>query len=171
MKRATALPAYSNLEEFPVPEGIAVLDIDPETLQLATPSCPMTRREVFIQGSAPTEFCERHGGVMLTETPPISWLAHIFGGDEGKAEETGATEVPAAARQRHAVSTQPQPATPLPAAAAKPAVASRPRAAAPARPAPPPKPAAPAQEEKKPGLLDRIFGIFGSSSDQQAPAK
>ena len=97
MKRATALPAYSNLEEFPVPEGIAVLDIDPETLQLATPSCPMTRREVFIQGSAPTEFCERHGGVMLTETPPISWLSRLFGGDEGKSEESGATEVPAAA--------------------------------------------------------------------------
>jgi hypothetical protein len=168
MKRATALPAYSNLEEFPLPEGIAVLDIDPETLQLATPSCPMTRREVFIQGSAPTEFCERHGGVMLTETPPVSWLAHIFGGEEGKSEETGTTEVPAAAT---AVSAQPQPATPIPAAAAKPPVASRPRAAAPARPASPPKPVAPAQEEKKPGLLDRIFGIFGSSSDQQAPAK
>jgi len=105
---------------------------------------------------------------MLTETPPISWLAHIFGGEEPKSEETSATQTPTAPTT---VSTQPQPATALPAATAAPAVASRPRAAAATRPAQPAKPAEPAQEEKKPGLLDRIFGIFGSSSDQQAPAK
>jgi penicillin-binding protein 1B len=167
MKRATALPAYSNLQEFPAPDGIAVLDIDPETLQLATPSCPMTRREVFIQGSAPTEFCERHGGVMLTQTPPISWLSRIFGGDDdSKPEETTLAETPAAAT---AAAPQPQPATATTAPA--PATAARPRRAAQPRPAPPPKPAEPPQEEKKPGLLDRIFGIFESSSSQQAPAK
>jgi penicillin-binding protein 1B len=172
MKRATALPAYSNLEEFAPPEGIAALDIDPETLQLATPSCPMTRREVFVQGTAPTDFCERHGGVMLTETPPISWLSHIFGGDDPKTEETSATETPAAA-----ASAQPQPAAAPSSAAAAPTpatatpAASRPRRTAPPRPAPPPEPAEPAPEEKKPTILDRIFGIFGSSSTQQAPAK
>jgi len=115
MKRATALPAYSNLEEFPVPEGIAILDIDSETLQLATPSCPMTRREVFIQGSAPTEFCERHGGNMLTETPPISWLSRIFGGgDDSKPDETKAAAVPAV---NATAQPQPQPAAATTAAA------------------------------------------------------
>jgi penicillin-binding protein 1B len=166
MKRATALPAYSNLEEFPVPEGIAILDIDPETLQLATPSCPMTRREVFIQGSAPTEFCERHGGVMLTQTPPISWLSRIFGGaDDSKPEETKAAETPAAAT---AAQPQPQPATASTAVAPE---AARPRRPVQSRATPRPKPAEPPPQEKKPGLLDRIFGIFGSSSTEQTPAK
>jgi penicillin-binding protein 1B len=167
MKRATALPAYSNLEDFAVPDGVTILDIDPETLQLATPSCPMTRREVFIQGSAPTEFCEKHGGVMLTQVPPVSWLSRIFGGghDDSKSDETDATETPASAE---AVQPQPQPAAATAAAASAPA---RPRKPAPPRSKPTPKPAEPAPQEKKTTLLDRIFGIFGSSSAQQAPAK
>ena len=168
MKRATKLPAYSDLEEFQPPEGIVVLDIDPETLQLATPSCPMTRREVFVQGSAPTEFCERHGGVMLTQTPPISWLSRIFGGgggDESKAEETKANETPVAA---NAAQPQPQPAV---ANSSTAPAAARPVKPAPSRAKAAPKPAEPVPQEKKPSLLDRIFGIFGSSSTEQAPAK
>jgi penicillin-binding protein 1B len=174
MKRATALPAYAGMSEFPVPEGLAILDIDPETLQLATPSCPVTQREVFVQGVAPTEFCERHGGVMLTQTPPVSWLSRIFGGgDDGQPEESSAAETPAPATAGAATAAPGTEATPatVPAAATAPA----PRRPVQRRAAPPPKPAEPAAteapEEKKPGLLDRIFGIFGSSSTQQAPAK
>jgi penicillin-binding protein 1B len=174
MKRATALPAYAALQEFPAPEGITAVDIDPDTLQLATPSCPITRREVFIQGSAPTEFCERHGGVMLTQTPPISWLSRIFGGgDDSDPDQTSAAEAPAAV-----AAPQPQPAAATaasaPAAATvapAPAAAARPRRPVQARAAPAPEPAEPAPEEKKPGLLDRIFGIFGSSKAEQEPAR
>jgi hypothetical protein len=104
---------------------------------------------------------------MLTQTPPISWLSRIFGGgDDSKTEEAKPVETPAAAA---AAQPQPQPATATsdPASAA----AARPRRPVQSRAAPPPKPAEPPQEEKKPGLLDRIFGIFGSSSSQQAPAK
>ena len=164
MKRASTLPAYGDLQEFPVPEGVTALEIDPDTLQLATPACPMTRREVFIRGSEPAEFCERHGGVMLTQTPPASWLSRLFGGDDAEpAEESAAAETPATA----AVQPQPTAAPSAPATAA----ATRPRRPVQARAAPAPKPPEPVPEEKKAGLLERIFGIFGSSRAAQEPAK
>jgi penicillin-binding protein 1B len=62
MKRAVALPAYLDTQQFRVPEGIVTVTIDPETLQLATPLCPITREEVFISGTQPTEYCALHGG-------------------------------------------------------------------------------------------------------------
>jgi penicillin-binding protein 1B len=151
MKRASALPAYSNLEEFQPPEGVTVLDIDPETMMLATPSCPVTRREVFIQGNAPTEFCERHGGNLLTQTPPVSWLSRLFGGSDKSDDAKTAEDTPAT------VGNQPQPGSP----GDKPSSpAARPRQPATVRPKPAAKPTEPPQPEKKPGLLDRIFGIF-----------
>jgi penicillin-binding protein 1B len=157
MKRASVLPAYSNLEEFEPPDGITVLDIDPDTMMLATPSCPVKRREVFIQGSAPTEFCERHGGNLLTQTPPVSWLSRLFGGGEdSKSEEAKPAEAPSAT-----ASSQPQPS-----AGASSAAAANPRKPAAARPKPAAKPAEPAPPEKKPGLLDRIFGIFGGKDNR-----
>jgi penicillin-binding protein 1B len=158
MKRASALPAYGNLQDFPVPEGLVALDIDPDTLQLATPSCPLTRREIFIQGTAPGDFCERHGGMMLTQTPPVSWLSRLFGGDETPVV---VDESVAAPKQ-----VQPQPAS------ATPAAAQTPRQAVRAQQQPPPaRPAEAEPEEKKEGILNRIFGIFGSSKTEQEPAK
>jgi penicillin-binding protein 1B len=162
IKRATALPAYRDLQEFQAPEGLTVLDVDAETLQLATPACPLTRREVFIQGSEPTEFCERHGGVMLTQTPPASWLSRLFGGEEAPpAEESTPAETAPAVVQPQPVAA---PVTPSPVAS------SQPRRPVQARPAPAPPPET-APEEKKPGLLERIFGIFGSSRAAQEPSK
>ena len=162
MKRASTLPAYGNLQEFPVPEGLSVLDIDPDTLHLATPACPLTRREVFIRGSEPAEFCERHGGVMLTQTPPGSWLSRLFGGDDAEpAEESPAAETPATAVAPPAAASS-APAT---------AASARPRRPVQARAAPAPKPPEPAPPEKKAGLLERIFGIFGSGRAAQEPAK
>ena len=86
MKRATLLPAYRELNDFVAPSGVSVVDIDPTTLQLATPACPTTRKEVFLAGTEP-EFCELHGGRMLTQTPPASWLSRIFGGDKSKSDD------------------------------------------------------------------------------------
>jgi penicillin-binding protein 1B len=174
MKKATALPAYANLEEFPVPQGIAFLDIDPETLQLATPSCPVTRREVFIQGSAPTEFCERHGGFMLTQTPPISWLSRVFGGgDDSEPGQANAGAMNAKGKPAATATAQTQTQSPPKAAtaASEPAIEPVPRPV-PASATAPSGPAKPTQQKKKSGLLDRIFGIFGDSGlTQQAPAK
>jgi penicillin-binding protein 1B len=84
MKRAVTLPAYSNVQPFEMPEGVTKVTIDPESLALATPECPVTREEVYIHGTEPTEFCPLHGGHMAGDTPPGSWLSHVFGGDKDK---------------------------------------------------------------------------------------
>ena len=87
MRRAVALPAYRDVKPFVMPEGVTKVTIDPESLALATPECPVTREEVYIHGTEPTEFCPLHGGRMTSDTAPGSWLSHIFGGDKSKGAE------------------------------------------------------------------------------------
>ena len=60
MKRAVAMPAYQNTEEFIPPEGIVSVPLDPETLSIATPDCPEVRMERFIVGTEPQQLCPRH---------------------------------------------------------------------------------------------------------------
>jgi penicillin-binding protein 1B len=52
----------SNLleERFPVPADIVTAEIDPETGMLVTPFCPQTMTEVFLAGTAPTQYCTVH---------------------------------------------------------------------------------------------------------------
>jgi len=157
MKRATALPGYRDLQDFSPPEGITTVEIDPETMELATPACPMKREEVFITGTEPTEFCEKHGGKLFSQTPPASWLSRLFGGAQPKPDEEAQPDA----------SASPAPGSDQPARPAAPKVAKK--AARPAAPAPA---AEPAQEENKPGLLQRVFGIFGAGKrDQDDPQK
>jgi penicillin-binding protein 1B len=59
MKRAVALPAYQDVHQFSMPDGVARVDIDPETLLLATAQCPVSREEVFISGTQPTQTCDK----------------------------------------------------------------------------------------------------------------
>jgi penicillin-binding protein 1B len=75
MKRATALPAYSDTDTFNPPPGIVTVKIDSETLQLATPECPVTRDEVFIEGTQPTQYCQKHGSVAGKVS---SWFSRLF---------------------------------------------------------------------------------------------
>ena len=88
MKRATALPSYRQAKDFTSPEGVQSVIIDPESLELATPTCPTTRTEVYVAGSAPTQYCEIHGGHgVLAQTG--SFLSHVFGGgSEPKPPQT-----------------------------------------------------------------------------------
>lgn len=78
MIRATALSAYRDVKDFAMPVGVQSVAIDPESLELATPNCPTTRDEVYVAGSAPTQFCELHNGGVISSTG--SFLSHIFGG-------------------------------------------------------------------------------------------
>jgi len=143
MKRAVALPAYKDTRGFAPPEGVVSVMIDPETLQLATPSCPVTREEVFIRGTEPSEFCARHGGRMLTQVPPVSWLSKVFGGKKpaapGTSGEANASGDAGAAGQPGAVTNGPEESSAEPGAEST------------------------KGEEKKKGLFNRIFGIFGGS--------
>ncbi len=105
MKRAVALPAYHDVKPFEMPDGVTKVTIDPESLALATPECPVTREEVYIHGTEPTEFCPLHGGHMANDAAPGSWLSHVFGGDKAKAGETGPQ--PQGSAGPHPSSTQP----------------------------------------------------------------
>ena len=97
MKRAIALPAYRDVKPFDMPEGVTKVTIDPESMMLATPECPMTREEVYIHGTEPTEFCPLHGGRIANDSPPGSWLSHVFGGDKGKEGDAAPPPAPGSA--------------------------------------------------------------------------
>jgi penicillin-binding protein 1B len=62
MKHAHQHREYRNVHEFDAPDGVVTADVDLETGQLATPSCPNVRSEVFIAGTQPAEVCRLHGG-------------------------------------------------------------------------------------------------------------
>ncbi|MGA8220621.1 MAG: PBP1A family penicillin-binding protein [Candidatus Acidiferrales bacterium] len=146
MKRAVTLPPYANTQDFDPPPGVIEERIDPQTGQLATPSCPQTEPEYFIAGSEPTLYCELHGGGHLAESQPGSWLAHLFG--------RGSNNAP--------------PPPPAPGASPDKSRAKPNQAQTPGTPSSPPAD----DQEKKKGFLDRIFGIFGSGkkpADNQKP--
>jgi penicillin-binding protein 1B len=144
MLRATSLAAYRDVKDFTMPEGVQSVLIDPESLELATPTCPATREEVYIAGSAPTEFCELHGGRTIGASSS-SWLAHVFGGDQPKQPQTDEDGKP--------VATPYDPNRP-------------PNATGQGAPVP-----AEQTDEKKKNPLKKIFGIFGGKKKDPDKAK
>jgi penicillin-binding protein 1B len=66
MSRATApLPSTS----FLPPQGVTLVKIDPRTGGLATPACPQTIEEAFLEGQAPTAPCPLHAGYAPAGAP------------------------------------------------------------------------------------------------------
>src|SRR5712692_959250 len=142
MTRATSLAQYRDVKDFTMPDGVQSVLIDPDTLQLATANCPTTREEVYVSGSAPTEFCEVHGGHnLLSSTGSV--LSRVFGG-EPKAPQTDANGQPIA-----------------------PYDPNRPPNATGQGPA---DPSAQSGEKKK-NPLQKIFGIFGGKKKEPDKAK
>lgn len=74
MERASSLTQYQSAAVFSPPEGIKVVAIDPRTLQLATPSCPITHKEVFLAGTEPIQFCGQHTDRMMVQVPVAWWV-------------------------------------------------------------------------------------------------
>jgi penicillin-binding protein 1B len=142
MTRATAMSPYRDVKDFTMPDGVQSVVIDPESLQLATPNCPTTREEVYVAGSAPTDFCEIHGGHGLgTSTGSI--LSHIFGGQPKAPQMDANGQV-----VMHSDPNQPPNAP----------------GQAPADPS-----AQTADKKKNP--LQKIFGIFGGKKKEPDKAK
>jgi penicillin-binding protein 1B len=140
MKRAVLLPAYRNTQEFEAPAGVIEEVIDPDTGQLATTSCPKTATEYFVSGSEPGQYCQSHGGAEAAQSSPGSWLSHLFGrGSNPPPPPAGANGQANASNLPNGPGGKTAPGTP----------------GTPPQPAPEP--------EKKKGLLDKIFGIFGGS--------
>jgi penicillin-binding protein 1B len=143
MKRAIALPDYSQIHDFTPPQGVELLAIDADTLERATPLCPAPRTEAFLSGSGPEKYCERHGGLE----------AALAGGMVGTTQSQTPDPVEAPSVQ------------PASAQQAKPG--ARPAGKSPSTTNGDTQQPAPA---KKKSLWDRIFGIFGSSKKKdQAP--
>jgi len=154
MMRATSFPPYRDVKDFDAPEGVQSVLIDPESLQLATSNCPTTRLEVFVAGSAPTEYCEIHGPHNVFSAAG-SWLSHVFGGGEPKQPQTDAN------------------GKPVPNANPTPYDPNRPPNATGQGQAPAEmKDANDKEEDKKKNPLKKIFGIFGGKkkdSDKPKP--
>jgi penicillin-binding protein 1B len=144
MLRATTLAAYRDVRDFSMPDGVQSVLIDPESLELATPNCPTTREEVYVAGSAPTAFCELHGGSAAAASSG-SWLSRVFGGG-------GEPKQPQADAQGKPVTTY-DPNRP-PDATGQGAV----------------DPNAPPAEKKK-NPLQKIFGIFGGKKKDPDKAR
>ena len=146
MKRVVALPMYRNTQTFEAPPGIMQEAVDPQTGQLATPSCPQTASEYFVAGSEPTQYCQLHGGAMA-QSGQGGWLSHLFGKGENPPEgsQPGTPGGPSGdARNKTAPGVQPgQDSSTQPSA----------------------------EPEKKKGVLDRIFGIFGGSKQPADKSK
>ena len=63
MKKAVALPQYSDVKSFSQPAGVVDVQLDKATNLLATPSCPETYTVAFIAGTEPNQTCDQPTGV------------------------------------------------------------------------------------------------------------
>ncbi len=61
MKRAIALPQYSDAKSFSQPAGVVDVQLDKLSNLLATPSCPDDYTAAFIAGTEPKQTCDQIG--------------------------------------------------------------------------------------------------------------
>jgi len=62
MKKAVALPQYSEVKSFTQPSGVVDVQLDKQTNLLATPACPETYTSAFIAGTEPNQTCDQGTG-------------------------------------------------------------------------------------------------------------
>jgi penicillin-binding protein 1B len=76
-----ALPAWvdfmvatapDDAQDFPIPSGVEMATIDPASGGLATPACPRTMSLPFLVGTAPTQQCSLHGGLLASLPNPMA---------------------------------------------------------------------------------------------------
>ena len=65
MKKAATYREYRDVKQFKAPAGITTVQICTDSGQLATPYCPNTRNEAFIDGTEPAIACQLHGPSQL----------------------------------------------------------------------------------------------------------
>jgi penicillin-binding protein 1B len=78
MKKAVALPQYSDVKPFTQPEGVVDVELDKITNRLATPSCPDDYTIAFVAGTEPRDTCDQSRGVQ-------GFFSRMFGGNSEKA--------------------------------------------------------------------------------------
>ena len=75
MKKASALPQYSDMRGFSQPAGVVDVQLDKSTNLLATPKCTDDYNSAFVAGTEPHDTCESQQGVK-------GFLSKIFGGSD-----------------------------------------------------------------------------------------
>jgi penicillin-binding protein 1B len=79
MKKAVALPGYSDVKPFSQPQGVIDVQLDKITNRLATSSCPDDYTVAFVAGTEPRDTCDQgNRGVQ-------GFFSRIFGGSSEKA--------------------------------------------------------------------------------------
>jgi penicillin-binding protein 1B len=73
MKKAAALPQYSDMKGFQQPTGVVDVQLDKFTNRLATPTCPDDYVSAFVAGTEPRETCDAQEGMK-------GFFSKIFGG-------------------------------------------------------------------------------------------
>ncbi len=63
MKKAAALPQYSDMKSFQQPTGVVDVQLDKITNRLATPTCPDDYVSAFVAGTEPHETCDAQEGM------------------------------------------------------------------------------------------------------------
>src|SRR6202163_4985825 len=93
MKKAAALPQYSDMKGFQQPTGVVDVQLDKITSRLATPTCPDDYVSAFVAGTEPRETCDAQEGMK-------GFFSRIFGGgnktmpSQGQAEASSIQEDP-----------------------------------------------------------------------------
>ncbi|MDD2308452.1 MAG: PBP1A family penicillin-binding protein [Desulfuromonadaceae bacterium] len=87
--------ASKQVVDFPRPDAVISVSIDPTTGFLATPDCPKKRDELYAAGTEPSEYCPKHGGEPLTPAEPLLPLLNT----SGQPPETGAEGAPEGGKQ------------------------------------------------------------------------
>lgn len=137
MKRAVALPQYSDTKEFTAPDGVSLVQIDKATNLLADAVCPDSYTVAFLDGTQPTDTCDRPNGDQR------NLFQKIFGIGEKGAAPPPVAQTP----------TPPAPVAPVPNPAAAATAQNNANQAA-------------QQPKKKRGFFARLFGA-GKKDDQQ----
>jgi penicillin-binding protein 1B len=69
MKRALEYRGYRDAKKFPVPKGVASVNLCSESRQLATSECSSTYAEYFVDGSQPAVECQLHAPTQPNPDP------------------------------------------------------------------------------------------------------
>ena len=78
MKRAAALPQYSDMREFSQPSGVVDVQLDKATNRIATPTCPDDYVSAFVAGTEPRDTCDEQAGMK-------GFFSRMFGGGDKAA--------------------------------------------------------------------------------------
>ena len=132
MKRAHKHREYRNVRDFEPPDGIVMVQVDPATGALATPSCPGAQVQAFLAGTQPVEICRMHGATLAGTTQVTSWDTPVEE-TQKTASAPGAPAQPAASRRASRTPARTPAATP---------------------------PEQTQQPAKKKGLFQRILDVF-----------